>query len=78
MILRKLSLEFPLTYYEMAELSIRLEEIEDIINKEDCPGEVIVSLISELNNILSYLERSNKLVKIRSSQLKIVKEEILS
>lgn len=71
--IRTITTETPLTTQEMVILSRRLDEIENIIEGDQVPDDVLVNLIEELESIISMLERANKISEFVSKGFRLIK-----
>lgn len=71
--IRTITTEAPLTAQEMIILNRRLDEIENIIEGDQVPDDVLVNLVDELESIISMLERANKISEFVSKGFRLIK-----
>jgi hypothetical protein len=71
--MKKITVDSPMTLEDMIDVSIRLDEIESIIdNPQDVPDDILLGLLGELQTLTTYLEKANKIAEFRQKGFRII------
>lgn len=70
--MKKVTVDSPMTYEDMVDVAIRLDEIELLIEDPSIDDTTLFNLIGELETLTSYLEKANRVAEFKQKGFRII------